>query len=106
MKLLVGSLMIVGVLVLTSPLEGSARSECESAASATPAAHAQPPNNPCDETPGHTPEHSGVACGCVTVFVPFVVPSITPELPSERSATRESPQNFTGIPSRIFHPPA
>jgi hypothetical protein len=105
MKLLSGSL-IVGVLVLASPLGVSARSECESAASATPTAHAQSSNNPCDETPGHTPEHSGVTCGCVTVFVPFVVPIITLELLAERSAILEFSQNFTDLPSCIFHPPA
>lgn len=105
MKLLLGSLL-VGVLVLTSPLGVSAHSECERAASATPAEHTQPPNNPCDETPGHTPEHSGVTCGCVTVFVPLVVPIITPELLSERSVTPKFSQNFTVTSFRIFHPPA
>lgn len=103
MKLLVGSL-IVGVLVLTSPLGVSARSECESAASATPAAHAQSSNTPCE--PGHTPEHSGVTCGCVTAFVPVVLLVATLGLPSERSTTPQFPRHFTATSFCIFHPPA
>jgi hypothetical protein len=103
MKLLLGSL-IIGILMLTSPLGVSARSECARAAPTT-SMHAQPSSNPCDETPGHTLEHDGFMC-CVIVFVTNAVRETLSDLPSARAVLAQPFWRIIKTHFLILHPPA
>lgn len=101
MKILVGSL-ILGVLVLTSPLGVLARSGCERLVliALTPLSSL---STSCDTSSGHAP--SGFACECAMPIAPAVMPGAPPPIPSARSTPPQPSQNVMLISWRIFHPP-